>query len=109
MHRCPNCKGKLPFRKFFLMSNFTVIQCPHCHAKLVPNKKVLSLIGGLGGMAAALTVGLAFVLYYLLERSYGSEVIIVSIVLVIMIYLATVIITRNVVDFKIKNFSHEKD
>jgi alkyl hydroperoxide reductase subunit AhpF len=91
------------------MSNFTIIQCPHCHARLVPNKKVLSLIGGLGGMAAALTVGLASIVFYFLERNYGFEIIIASIVLVIMIYLATVIITRNVVDFKIKNFSHEKD
>lgn len=109
MPRCPNCNGKLPFRKFFLMSNFSVIRCPHCHARLVPDKKVLSLIGGLGGMAAALTVGLASTVFYLLERSHGLEIILASVVLVILIYLATVFITRNVVDFKVDDEGRGRD
>lgn len=109
MPRCPNCNGKLPFRKFFLMSNFSVIRCPHCHARLVPDKKVLSLIGGLGGMAAALTVGLAATVFYLLERSHGLEIILASVVLVILIYLATVFITRNVVDFKVDDEGRGRD
>ncbi len=91
------------------MSNFRVIRCSHCHTWLVPDKKVLSVIGGLGGMATALTVGLASTVFYLLERSYGLEIILASVVLVIMIYLATVIITRNVVDFKVEDEGRGRD
>jgi hypothetical protein len=75
----------------------------------VPDKKVLSVIGGLGGMAAALTVGLASTVFYLLERSYGLEIILASVVLVAMIYLAAVFITRNVVDFKVEDESKGRD
>ena len=109
MHRCPNCNGKIPLKKYFLMNNYKVIQCPHCQAMLQPDRKALSLIGGISGFITALTVGLAFVVFYLLERNYGSEIIIIASVLVIMIYLATVLITRNVVGFKTKYLSHEKD
>ena len=85
------------------MSNFSVIRCSHCQVRLVPDRKMLSLIGGLGGMAAALTVGLAFMVFWLLERRYGLEIVISSAVLVFLIYLATVIIARNVVEFRIRN------
>ena len=61
----------------------------------MPDRKMLSLIGGLGGMAAPLTVGLAYMVFGLLERRYGLEIIISSAALVLLNYLATVIITRE--------------
>ncbi len=109
MHLCPNCNGKLPLRKFFLVNNFKSVRCPHCGARLVPDKKTNSLIGGIAGFSTALTVGLATVVYYLLGEMYGTLIVLITCLLVIMIYLASVLITRNVVDFKTKNFSNEKN
>jgi uncharacterized membrane protein YGL010W len=60
-------------------------------------------------MAAALTVGLAATVFYLLERSHGLEIILVSVVLMVIIYLAAVLITRNVVDFKVDDEGRGRD
>jgi len=100
MQHCPNCKSRLPFKKFFMLNNFSEVICPYCRARLRPDRKMLTLIGGISGASAALTVGLANAAYYLLGKEFGLEIIIGASVSVILIYLASVFMTRNMVDFK---------
>ncbi|GAA0720646.1 hypothetical protein GCM10008905_10060 [Clostridium malenominatum] len=49
MLMCPNCKSKIPFWKPWFLTNFNGINCSTCGKKLSGNKKINSLIGGIGG------------------------------------------------------------
>lgn len=102
MSHCPNCHGKIPFRKFLWLNNFSTIRCVHCGTELVPDRKVLSRIGGIGGLSAALTVWLAAAVYRSIEGLNHTWFIAGTALLVVALYLALVFITRNTVDFKVK-------
>ena len=99
MTRCPNCNSKIPFRKFLWLHNYSRIRCKNCHARLVPDRKVLSVIGGVGGLEAAVTVWLMAVLFRSTHEGYTVEFIGSTLLLVGLLYLAMVLITQNVVDF----------
>ena len=101
MTRCPNCQARIPFKKFLWLNNYSKVRCRNCHVRLVPDRKVLSVIGGVGGFAAAVTVWLTAVLFRSAEEGYTVEFIGITFLLVALLYLALVFITRNVVDFRV--------
>jgi len=53
MVTCPKCGSKIPAWKLMFLTNFNTIACPTCSAKLQANKKINSLIGGIGGAVGA--------------------------------------------------------
>jgi len=101
MTRCPNCQAKIPFRKFLWLNNYSKVRCRNCHVRLVPDRKLLSVIGGVGGFAAAVTVWMMAVLFRSTGEGYTLEFIGWTLLLVALLYLALVFITRNVVDFRV--------
>ena len=103
MTHCPNCQAKIPFKKYLWLHNYSKVRCSHCKVRLVPDRKVLSLIGGIGGLTAAVTVWLMAVLCRYADGGYTVEFIVSAFSLVALQYLALVLITRNVVDFRVKD------
>lgn len=102
MNNCPKCMNKIPLKKYFFVSNFRNIRCPSCDVELISDKIALSVIGGISGFGAALTVGIASVIYYLTDKAYFTEILLITIFLEISIFLASVLITRNVLKFTFK-------
>lgn len=102
MKNCPKCSSEIPLRKFFFVSNFRNIKCPSCNTELLGDKTTLSVIGGISGFSAALGVGLSFVIYLLTNKAYLTEILLITIFLEISIFLASVLITKNVLKFTLK-------
>jgi len=109
MNNCPNCGKKIPLKEFVFVSNFKNITCPSCGEELLPEKKTLSVIGGISGFAAALTVGLALIVYFLLNRTHLIEIVIITFLLEISIFLASALITRNILKLTLKTNNYEKN
>ena len=59
MLKCPNCGGKIPFYKPWLLTNSSHITCSSCGEKLYANKKINSRIGGIGGFIGVI-IGIFF-------------------------------------------------
>lgn len=102
MNSCPKCGNEIPLKKFFFVSNFRNIKCPSCNTELLSDKITLSVIGGISGFSAALTVGIASVIYYLTDKAYFTEILLITMFLEISIFLAAVLITKNVLKFTFK-------
>ena len=49
MVTCPKCGNKIPAWKLIFLTNFNTITCPTCSTRLQANKKINTLIGGIGG------------------------------------------------------------
>ena len=101
MTHCPNCQAKIPFKKYLWLHNYSKVRCSHCQVRLVPDRKVLSLIGGIGGLTAAVTVWLMAVLCRSTHEGYTLQFLGSTLLLVGLLYMALVLITRNVVDFQV--------
>jgi len=108
MNNCPNCRNTIPLKKFFFVSNFKNITCPSCGEELLPEKKTLSVIGGVSGFIAALTVGLAVIIHLLTNKVYFIEIVIITFLLEVSIFLAATLITRNTLKLTLKNKNYEK-
>jgi len=48
------CGNPIPFQKYVLLANWSTITCPKCGSRLKANRKINSLIGGIGGGAGAI-------------------------------------------------------
>ena len=103
MNNCPHCRNLIPFKEFVFVSNFKNIICPNCKEELVPDKKTLSIIGGVSGFASALTIGLAVIVHILTQKYYLAEIIILTALLEISILFAAILITRNTLKLTLKN------
>lgn len=103
MSKCPHCHNEIPLNKFLWVNNFSTLKCPHCHSELLPDKKMLSLIGGVSGATLAFTVILAMTTYLLTNKQFGSLIFWFTTVSVILMLIATLLITRNLTDLTLKN------
>ena len=96
MSNCPKCENKIPLRSFLFVSNYKDIKCPFCNAILSSDKKTLSVIGGISRFCAAITIGMAPVIYYLTDKAYFIEIFVATLLLEISIFIASGIVTRNI-------------
>jgi hypothetical protein len=67
----------------------------------MPDRKVLSVIGGIGGFVAAVTVWVMAVLFRSTHEGFTVEFLGSTFLVVALLYLALVFITRNVVDLRV--------
>lgn len=56
MLKCPKCGGKIPFYKPWLLTNSSHITCSLCGEKLYANRKINSIISGIGGFTGAMII-----------------------------------------------------
>jgi len=102
MNKCPHCSNEIPLSKFVWVTNFNTIKCPHCKVNLYPDKKTLSIIGGISGFSTFITVVMAYTAYLSIHK-YGVEILILTTLLILSIFIATLLITRNTLSLTFKN------
>jgi len=86
MVTCPKCKNKIPGWKLMFLTNFNTITCPTCSTRLQANKKINSLIGGIGGAVGA---GLGYLLLSFWFHTREASYLMLFIVLILLIFFAS--------------------
>ncbi len=109
MNNCPNCGNTIPLKEFVFVSNFRNITCPDCREELLPDKKTLSVIGGISGCAAAITIGLSVIVHILTKKVFLMEIVIITGLLEVSILFASTLITRNTLKLTLKNNNNQKN
>lgn len=67
---CPGCGGRIPFKKFVQLNNFSVTNCDTCNARIeISNRTANAIIAGISGVIAASSTVLGA---YFGAREYGS-------------------------------------
>jgi Na+-driven multidrug efflux pump len=67
---CPRCGGRIPFKKFVQLNNFSVTNCGTCNARIeISNRTSNAIIAGVSGVVSASAVVLGA---YLGQKNYQS-------------------------------------
>ncbi|MEO7530747.1 MAG: hypothetical protein ABIS69_05025 [Sediminibacterium sp.] len=67
---CPGCGGRIPFKKFLLLNNFSVANCGDCNARIeISNRTSNAVIAAVSGIVSAAAVVLGA---YLGQKNYQS-------------------------------------
>jgi Na+-driven multidrug efflux pump len=69
---CPGCGGRIPFKKFVQLNNFSVTNCGTCNARIeISNRTANAIIAAVSGVvsAASIVVGA-----YIGQKDYQSLV-----------------------------------
>ncbi|MES2328503.1 MAG: hypothetical protein V4539_02805 [Bacteroidota bacterium] len=67
---CPSCGGRIPFKKFVQLNNFSVTNCGDCNARIeISNRTANAVIAAVSGVASAAAVVLGA---YLGQKNYQS-------------------------------------
>ena len=88
MLKCPKCGNKIPFYKPWLLTNFNSITCSLCGEKLYANRKINSMIGGIGAFIGAIIP----IFFY--ENKFAFWVWMAIILWILCIFLASTIFTK---------------
>ena len=67
---CPSCGGRIPFKKFVQLNNFSVTNCVDCNARIeISNRTANGIIAGVSGIISAASI---FLGAYYGEKNYQS-------------------------------------
>ena len=67
---CPDCGGRIPFKKFIQLNNFSVTNCSNCNARIeISNRAANGVIAGVSGIVSAACIILGA---YLGQKNYES-------------------------------------
>lgn len=54
---CPSCGGRIPFKKFLLLNNYSVANCNECHFRIeIENRNENALIAGISGATSSVLI-----------------------------------------------------
>lgn len=83
------------------VTNFTKAVAADTGETLYPDRRATALIGGLGALAMSSTVAVnGYLWLFVLDRRHGWAVLGITTLLVVSLFIALVLITRNVVTFR---------
>lgn len=67
---CPGCGGRLPFKKFVQLNNFSVTNCGTCNARIeISNRTANAIIAAVSGVVSAASIVLGA---YIGQKDYDS-------------------------------------
>jgi Na+-driven multidrug efflux pump len=67
---CPNCGGRIPFKKFVLLNNFSATNCDQCNARIeISNRSANAVIAAVSGVVSAASIVIGA---YLGQKNYQS-------------------------------------
>ena len=67
---CPGCGGRIPFKKFIQLNNFSVTNCSNCNARIeISNRAANAVLAGVSGIVSAACIILGA---YLGQKNYES-------------------------------------
>jgi len=67
---CPNCGGRIPFKKFVQLNNYSATNCGSCNARIeISNRTANAVIAGISGVISAASIVLGAYAGY---KNYGS-------------------------------------
>lgn len=67
---CPNCAGRIPFKKFVELNNFSATNCGICKVRIeISNRTANGVIAGISGIISAASIVLSAYIGY---NNYGS-------------------------------------
>ena len=68
---CPNCAGRIPFKKFVELNNFSATNCGICKVRIeISNRTANGVIAGISGIISAASI----VLSAGIAQTIGSKV-----------------------------------
>ena len=71
--RCPDCGGKISFKKFILLNNFSETNCKNCNARIeISNRDTNAILAGISGCLSATAIVLGA---YMGERNLNSWIV----------------------------------
>lgn len=67
---CPCCGGRIPFKKFVLLNNFSVTNCDTCNTRIeISNRSANAVIAAISGVVSATAIVMGA---YLGQKNYQS-------------------------------------
>jgi len=67
---CPNCGGRISFKKFVQLNNFSATNCGDCNARIeISNRSANAVIAGISGIISAASIVLCTYIGY---KNYQS-------------------------------------
>ena len=97
---CPKCRSKIPAWKLMFLTNFNTITCLTCSTRLQANRRISSLIGGIGGgIGGGLGALLAILWLHTKEASY----VMLFILLILALFFASWLATVRLVKLEVKH------
>ena len=68
--RCPDCGGRISFKKFVLLNNFSATNCAICNSRIeISNRDKNAILAGISGCLSAASIVLGA---YMGEKNFQS-------------------------------------
>lgn len=67
---CPGCGGRIPFKKFLQLNNYSVTNCSTCNARIeISNRTANAIIAAISGVVSAASIIIGA---YIGQKDYES-------------------------------------